>query len=392
MSTDRLAWHIITCEYPPAIGGVADYTARIASALARSGESVHVWCPGREPELTTVDGVTIHRQLGAFSPADCMRAGRLMNAHAGRRLLVQWVPHGYGYKSLNVPFALWLAWRSWLRGDDLQLMVHEPFMRENWPPAYLAMSLIERVMLWLIGTASSRAWLSTPSWRPFVQAYVRRGTPLEWLPVPAPLDAPTTPPAQENATGEVPVIGHFSTHSPVVTAILAPALDAVLRSSPATVLLMGRDSERFRDELIQRFPACAARVTATGVLGLGEVAGRMRGCDVMLQPYPDGITTRNTSMLLALSSGTCVVSNTGPLTEALWRSNDAVVLAPGADPATLATLTMTLLQEPERRAATAERGGRLYRDVFDIKHAAAALTGAVDDTSRTAVPAVHAET
>ena len=391
MSTGRRAWHIVTCEYPPTIGGVADYTARIAGALARSGETVHVWCPGFEPGQPAVDGVTVHRQLGRFSPTDCVRAGRLMDAHPDRRLLVQWVPHGYGYKSLNVPFAFWLAWRARMRGDDLQLMIHEPYMRERWPPRYLAASLIERVMLWLIGIASSRTWLSTPSWRPFVRHYVRRGTPLEWLPVPAPLDPPSTSPEPKGDAG-VPVIGHFSTHSPVVTAILGPALETILRNCTASIVLMGRDSERFRANLVERFPACAPRVTATGVLEVSEIATRMRACDVMLQPYPDGITTRNTSMLLALASGLCVVSNAGPLTEDLWKSNGAVVLAPDADPATLATLTMSLLNEPEHLAAAASRGARLYRDVFDIRHAAAALTHSVSHTTSAASPALHAET
>jgi hypothetical protein len=37
-------------------------------------------------------------------------------------------------------------------------------------------------------------------------------------------------------------------------------------------------------------------------------------------------------MLLALACGLCVVSNAGPLTEDLWQSNGAVILAPDADP------------------------------------------------------------
>ena len=35
--------HFVTCEYPPRVGGVADYTAALARELARRGERVHVW-------------------------------------------------------------------------------------------------------------------------------------------------------------------------------------------------------------------------------------------------------------------------------------------------------------------------------------------------------------
>ena len=38
-------WHIITGEYPPAPGGVSDYTEAVAAGLAAAGDEVHVWCP-----------------------------------------------------------------------------------------------------------------------------------------------------------------------------------------------------------------------------------------------------------------------------------------------------------------------------------------------------------
>ena len=37
---------------------------------------------------------------------------------APRRLFVQWVPHGFGYKSLNMPFCLWV-WRRARGGDSV---------------------------------------------------------------------------------------------------------------------------------------------------------------------------------------------------------------------------------------------------------------------------------
>lgn len=386
-------WHIITCEYPPQIGGVAAYARQIATALVRAGGSVHVWAPGTAGDTTEPDGILVHRTLGGFSLASCAATGRRLNAFPRRRLFVQWVPHGYGWKSLNLPFAAWLAWRAWMRGDELQVMVHEPYMRVTWPPSHLVASLVEQLMLWMLGVSASRVWLSTPSWEPYVRPFTRRRTPVAWLAIPAPDAAPAREPATPGGRVERKgsVVGHFSTHSPVVTSILGPALVRVLLASEATVLLMGRDSERYRDTFAQEHPELAARVTATGVLSIDQVAARMRDCDLMLQPFPDGITTRNTSMLLALASGVCVVSNTGLLTEALWRDTPAVALAPDADPDALGTLTLGLLADAARRQALADSGHRLYAERFDVERGAAMLAAAAAADTPGANRASHAE-
>ncbi len=72
-----MTWHIITGEYPPAIGGVSSYTQLVAEGLAAAGDAVHVWCPGEtETGGGDANGVTVHRALGRLSSADLQRAGR----------------------------------------------------------------------------------------------------------------------------------------------------------------------------------------------------------------------------------------------------------------------------------------------------------------------------
>ena len=88
-------WHLLTCEYPPDIGGVSAYTGQLARALAAAGDDVHVWCSG-DPRLAQV-GVTVHAALGSWSPRDLRRVNAQLDACPGpRRLLVQCVPHGFG--------------------------------------------------------------------------------------------------------------------------------------------------------------------------------------------------------------------------------------------------------------------------------------------------------
>jgi hypothetical protein len=98
------ALHIITPEYPPQSGGVSDYTAQVAEGLAQEGEEVHVWCPGNTPAPVPAGSVHVHRALGQFTPSDLRAADIELDLFAApRRILVQYVPHGYGRRSMNVP-------------------------------------------------------------------------------------------------------------------------------------------------------------------------------------------------------------------------------------------------------------------------------------------------
>jgi hypothetical protein len=58
-------WHILTGEYPPKPGGVADYTALLARALVAAGHVAHVWCPGNAAgPVGEPGGAIVHRMAG----------------------------------------------------------------------------------------------------------------------------------------------------------------------------------------------------------------------------------------------------------------------------------------------------------------------------------------
>ena len=157
-------WHILTSEYPPDVGGVSDYTHHVAEGLARAGDQVHVWCPHRAKGART-PGVQVHDDLGAIGPADLRRLDRsLMEFPSPRRLLVQWVPHGFGYHSMNVWFCAWLATRAW-RGDRVELMVHEPFLEFGQGAVrHNVMACVHRLMTMILLCASRHVWMSIPAW------------------------------------------------------------------------------------------------------------------------------------------------------------------------------------------------------------------------------------
>ena len=61
--------------------------------------------------------------------------------------------------------------------------------------------------------------------------------------------------------------------------------------------------ERFVRELERRRGSIAGRIFATSRLSPADVALHLAACDLLLQPYPDGVTARRTSVMAGFVNG-----------------------------------------------------------------------------------------
>ena len=376
-----MAWHLITCEYPPDIGGISDHTAQLAGGLAAAGEDVHVWCPGRSGSADASRaegashespgaGVRVHAVMGAFGLADLVCAGAALDACPGpRRILVQWLPHGYRQRSLNLGFCVWLAGRA-RRGDEVDLVVHEPFLElAARPVRHLAMALVHRLMTVVLLRAVHRVWVSTPAWESLLRPFAL-GRPLEirWLPVPGceglrEADAPS----RAAAPPRRPLVGHFGSYGALVAPLLDERLVRVLAgASRPDAILLGAGSTEFAAAFLAAHPEFVGRVRASGVIAPEEVAETLAACDVLLQPYPDGITVRRTSAMAGLAQGCSIVTTTGHLTEPSWAEQGAVALVPLHDVDGFAASAERLLADVDARARLGARARAVYHDHFSV--------------------------
>ena len=370
-----LEWHIITPEYPPQTGGVSDYTRLVSEGLVEQGDSVHVWCPtltggvpiqpdgGRGP-------VTVHR-------GELARLGKELDEFARpRRLLVQWVPHGYGYRSMNLGFCLWLWRRARVRKDTVEIMIHEPFLafREgSWRQD--AVAIVHRVMIVILLHSATRVWVSIPAWIGRLKPYMLwRRVPIEWLPIPSGLEVRSQRARRANPESGRLKIGHFGTYGARISQMLETLAEPLLRADHARVLvLMGRGSEEFRHRLVTRNPELREQIQATGTIPAAEVSSRISECDLMVQPYPDGISSRRTSAMAALSHAKAIVTTEGRLTEEIWRRGEAVALLPTDDVTGFVCAAEDLLSNAEKRYKLGLRARDFYLKHFDVWHTIEAL-------------------
>ena len=380
-----LTWHIITGEYPPIVGGVSDYCQIVAEGLAGAGDDVHVWCPPL-PRVATPNGVTVHPALGRISPHDLRAVDRLLDGFPSpRRLLVQWVPHGFGYRSMNVGFCLWLRKRARL-GDRVEIMVHEPYLAfGEGGVRWTAAASVHRVMTVILARAACRIWIAIPDWERRWRPYaLGRDVPFAWLPVPSSLPLPAPDDVQRVRDRfrlrDGPVVGHLGSYGTVVTRALSLSLPEILQRSPdAVAVLLGRNGDSFYRQFARDHPHLAPRTHAMGTLSSQELARHVGACDLLVQPYQDGISSRRTSAMAGLALGVAIVTTTGPLTEPIWAETCCVSLVSVDKPRALASEALRLLSDDCARRDLAARGRRIYTRQFDLPHTIGALRRAAQE-------------
>jgi glycosyltransferase involved in cell wall biosynthesis len=374
------ALHLITCEYPPDVGGVADHTQALAGALAASGVAVHVWCPPASGPPVQTPGITMHVLPDRFGSHSIKALQREFDQVPVRqRIFLQWVPHGYGRRSLNLSFCAWVLRRARRHGDRVEIMVHEPYLAfDRRRLRQSGAALVHRVMLTTLFAAAARVWLATPSFEPLVRPYaLGRRLGYGWLPLPSPLvrTANSELVARIGSRWRAPVAAHFGAFGPLVTATLGEVIERVLGSrGDVTWLLIGRDGEQFARELAERSPRLADRLVPTGTLDADALSAHVLAADVFVQPYPDGITTRRTSATALLAHGRAIVTTDGYLTEPFWREG-GVRLAPAGNAAALAETTLRLLDDPGERTRLGLQARSIFDGRFSVSRAVAALHG-----------------
>ena len=372
--------HLLTGEYPPEPGGVADYTALLAQALADSGDEVHVWTSSEsDPSFQDTPGVTVHRVAGTWSRSNLDRLGQSLDAFpAPRRLVLQYAPNVWKHRGLNLGFCRWLKSRSG-RGDDIRPMFHElwyEFDPRDKPTRWI-FPVVQRLMVRNVMKASTLAYASIPAWQEWLKtSWIGLGRPSIWLPVPSNIPFVNDPDRvaeirRRLAPDGQPILGSFGTFHGLIGDMLAETLPK-LKSRPKVVFI-GRGSEKFLVRV-----GASPDLQATGPLSPRETSLHLQACDLMLQPYPDGISSRRGSAMACLANGKAIATTDGYLSEPIWREQGGVALSPVGNRDALAAEVDRLIGDPLARQSLAELGSLLYQKTFAINRVVAILKQTLD--------------
>lgn len=268
-----------------------------------------------------------------------------------------------------------------------------------WRHALLARA--NRVMANWMARASRRVFVSIPAWVPLLESCLGQSfsstsstwqAPPLWLPVPA--NIPEQVSASERVrirsrlglSPETLFCGHFGTYG----AHIAPLLPAVIKNlaekfPQVHFLFMGQGSDAWLQAFLANHPQLAYRTHASGRLEPSLLAAYISACDLMLQPYPDGVSCRRGSIMAGLALGRAIITNSGPLSEPLWASG-MVALAPR--PEDMPALAPHLLADPQARQSLGDQAQQYYQRHFSRACLVRTLTRLTDDHADSAA-SVH---
>ena len=176
-------WHLITGEYPPQPGGVADYSRVIARGLAAAGDAVTIWTSEAIGAAPDDPGISVRRLPGHFGPRALYELDKAIGGRSAGRVLLQYTPHAFGWKAMNFPFVLWV----WRRARHLDVMFHEvayPF-EPGQPLKHKLLAASNRLMASLLLRAAERVFATIPAWTPLLRRLAARFPEPCWAPIPS---------------------------------------------------------------------------------------------------------------------------------------------------------------------------------------------------------------
>ena len=387
-------WCVVTGEYPPLDGGVSDHTVHLVTALAAQGDVVDVWCPPA-PAIDDVEpapapeipGVTVHVLPSRFGLRAISLLRREMRAlPPDTRVLVQWDPTAFG-RVMNLSFASMLLR---LPGRRLDLFVHDVGIDTSREPGRSALvGMAHRVMTWCAVRSARRVYLPIPAWQNRFSLLGARALPKDeeatWVPVasniPDHADAAHVALLRRTLLSRTHqqrvLVGHFGTFGRFHTALMPHVVARILdEAHDRTFVLVGRGGEALRDYVAKERPELAKRIVATGAIPAADVATHLAACDILVQPYEEGASTRRSSLMAGVALGRPTIANRGRSTEELWSTERAIHLTDSHAPHALAGGVTKLLADANLRERLAENARRLHAERFAMTHTVSALRAA----------------
>ena len=361
---------MVSSALPPVVDGIGDHAALMAESLAAMGHSVTCLVPSGT-NYADIPGVAIKPSWSPKVATSVIDA--IVEAVRGGIdvVYIHYNPFCYGKWGRNLAL---MNIRKRIKAVNpkvkLAVMIHERHV-PLWPWRFTIMSAWQRPMYASVLKQADQVFVSTGPWMNDIEQMVRPGVDVTCVPIGSSAGQPRISRTEARSSRYLPddvtVVGvfgmpHVSKGVDGLAAILSKTAAEV---GPLTLLAVGGIGKAIPDGIP------GVTVVRTGILDARGVSDAFMCLDAFLCPFSDGISTRRSSMTVALAHGIPVVSNVGDSTVALFEEGGEyasafTLAADTSESALTAALTKQLSNRHDwdRRSHAARA---LYRDVFSYE-------------------------
>lgn len=355
----------ISGEYPPDIGGVADYTYHLAHALAERGHDVSVVTSTPDARYDG-SGVRVHPVF------DWSLSGAVGNARVIRELNpdvinFQYVPQLYGRAGVAPGAALLSVLLHRAGCARFVATMHEIASPLSPDPRRMVPALAHRAQALFILSACDSAICTNPAQARLARQFTRGKRDVWQIPVGASIIPEPGTDAERVALraslgAGAHLVGEFS---PLAVGKRPADLITLARvvGPRARFLMMGGlpadAGNRAVFSRAAKLAGVAERFVWTGPSPPADVSRRLSSLDVYVHTHRGGASGRSTTLASALAHGLPVVAYDGRETPAYLRQGGVRLVAPG-DVQALTREVASLLASPAERSRLSRNGRAFY--------------------------------
>jgi len=359
------------CGAPPNVNdGVGDFSWFLAQELSRA-YALSLIVPGGEDARQGFDdgSIAVYRIQKGWGIQTSKQVFHLVRRLNPEVILVHFVPQLYGWNGAK-PFLALLLLALRRRGYRIVTVAHEFSAPFGPSPKLIMLASVHRLLLRAILSASNRIVLTTEFSRDlFRRRFPRRQADFRQIPIGSTVPVVSVDEARKGelrrrlgiAADEI-VISTFGS----VIGLSVPLFEKLFRwftheGVPFRILVIGKAGEQLREKLAHD-PVTVERIVATGPLGSVAVSEYLSVSDLYVAFYPDGASTRRTSLMIGLAHGIPVVSNSGALTDPRLASSGALHLLNGLMLEDETRVLRQLCKSPELRSRLGKQARVFYEE------------------------------
>ncbi len=364
---------LISGEYPPRVGGVADYTCHLAHALARLGHRVSVLTSSRgDDDKCAVEDdtqVDVHADVREWGVRGFAAISRGIRNLAPDVVNFQYVPHMYGRGGFAPGAALLPLRLRRVSNARIVCTLHEVASPWTVKPRRALQAAAHWTQAALLLAASHRCVVTNPRYARQLRRWPGRRSAVHEIPVGASIQPATISAAglgsiqrglaarDGHTLGELSALGVGKRPGDLIAILSALGCRAHL------ALLGGLAVDEHRHEWFMEQAAkagVAERVKWSGVLPPADLSSTLSLLDVYVHTHDAGASTRSTTLASALAHGLPVAAYRGPETSSIFADGENILLAPRGDVRALSERVCRLLESPELRARLSRGARALY--------------------------------